>query len=447
MTGRENGGSRARSRRSPRVVEIFLLVVLLAAIGWVAQIRRKPPAPAGGVAVGPGSGFGPLASITFPAGRDSIVVTRMGDDDYTVIHPVRDRGAPLFLAEVIRSINSLKAERVLTAEDAGGYGLGGPGPALRLVDTAGRTWTLRLGEETPEGSLLYARLGDPSAPLLLLDRYTVRKYFQPELRTVRDPSATAMRTGPIDSVAALVPGRELHAARVGRELWRVRAPVGLDADPAALNGVVRHLRDPNITDFPPASAARADLGLDPPRASWILYQGARRDTVRVGYGTPDQRGIYILPAHRATPAVLSSEHFRRLVGGWPELVDRRLLRIAVDSVTVVEFPGRPYSFHREAGEWRRFPGGDRVLRGAALDQDLANLASLRWVRYPLPEEPPPQGAARLAVRLATPARAETLHLTAAADSLGWARATRAPRWGRVSAAAWIAWSYRAERGE
>jgi hypothetical protein len=279
----------------------------------------------------------------------------------------------------------------------------------------------------------------------LLDRFTVRKYFYPELRTVRDPVPTALRPGPIDSVAVLVPGRELHAARISRELWRMRVPAGLEADPLVLNGVVRQLRDPSIIDYPPPSAPLRTLGLDPPRAAWVLCQGSRQDTVWVGHGAPDQQGVYILPAHREGPAVLSSEHFRSLVDGWPGLVDRRLLRLAMDSVTVVEFPGCSLSFHREQGTWRRYPGGSEMPRASALKQDLVNLAALRWTRYPLPEELPPRGAERLVVRLATPSKAETLALAAPVDTLGWARATHASRWGRVPAATWIAWSYHATR--
>ena len=434
------------SARRFRVVELGLLALLLAAVAWVVQLQRKHPTPTGPVTVGPGPEFGLPVRISFPSGSDSIVV--MGQaTGYAVVHPVRDRAAPLFLAETLRSIGKLSAERVLGGRTNEAYGLDGPGPALRLVDAAGHTWTLRLGNEAPTGSLVYARVEAPSAPALLLDRFTVRKYFLPELRTVRDPSPTALRPGPIDSVAVLVPGREFRAARMDRDIWRVRVPAGLDADAAALNGVVRLLRDPTILDYPSAAVPLGALGLDPPRGAWILFQGSRQDTVWLGHGTPDQQGVFIRPAHRLAPAVLSSEHFPSLVGGWPGLVDRHLLRLAVDSVTVVEFPGRSVSFRRDQSTWRRYPGGTVLPRVSALEQDLANLAGLRWSRFPLPEEPPPRNARRLIVRLATPSAAESLVLAAPVDTLGWARATRAPRWGRVPASAWIAWSYRAARGE
>ncbi len=429
-----------------RVVELLLLALLLAAVGWVVQLPRKHPTPAGRVAIGPGPEFGPPVRISFLSGSDSIVVTG-ALDTYAVVHPVHDRAAPLFLAEMLRSVSKLRAERVLAGGASGGYGLDGPGPALHLADAAGHTWTLRLGDEAPTGSLIYARAGAPSALPLLLDRFTVRKYFLPELRTVRDPSPTALRPGPIDSVVVLGPGRELRAARIDRDLWRIRVPAGLEADPAALNGAVRLLRDPNILDYPSPAVPLGTLGLDPPRAAWILCQGSRQDTVWVGHGTPDQQGVFIRPAHRGAPAVLSSERFPSLVGGWPVLVDRHLLRLAIDSVTVVEFPGRPVSFRREHGIWRRYPGGSTVSHVSALEQDLANLAALRWTRFPMSEEPPPRSARRLVVRFATPSAAETLVLAAPADTLGWARATHAPRWGRVPASAWIAWSYRAARGE
>ena len=416
-------------RRRTRVVELTLLAALLGAVAWVVQLQRRQPAPAGPVDVGPGPAFRSPARLSIPSGQDSVVLTNTGDD-YVIVHPVRDRADPLFVAEVLRSIGTLTATRVLTGGAGGAYGLEGPGPTMRVTSAEGHTWALRLGDEEPTGSLVYARVGGPSAPPFLLDRFTVRKYFLPKLQTVRDPSPTALRPGPLDSVVVLVPGREFRAVRLDRDLWQLRVPAGLHADPAALNPAIRHLRDPNILDYPSPAVPLSTLGLDPPRAVWILCQGARQDTVRVGHGTPDQRGVFILPARRRAAAVLSSERFPSLVSGWPGLVDRHLLRLAIDSVDVVEFPGSSVSFRREQGVWRRHPAGTALERASALEQDLTNLAALRWTRYPLPEDPPPRAAARLAVRLATSAAAETLILAAPAESLGWGRATHARRWGR-----------------
>lgn len=432
-----------RARRS-RVVELVLVALLALAVGWVVQLQRHRPAPVGPVGVGPGSDFGLPVRITFRSGPDSIVVVR-DNDRFVIVHPLRDRADPLFIAEMLRKVGELKAERVLGAESGAGYGLDGLGPVVRVTAAQGKAWALCLGGEAPAGSLVYARVGAPPSPVILLDRFTAQKYFVPKLSTLRDPTPTELRPGPIDSVAVLVPGRDLRAVRIGRDLWRTRVPAGIDIDPGMMNSVIRLLRDPTIVDFPPFSPDV--LGLDPPRATWILSQGSRHDTVWVGRGTADQQGVYIRPARRLTPATIPSERFRNLVDGWPGLADRRLLRLPVDSVTVVGFPGRSVFFRREQGTWRRFPDGSVLSRAVALNQDLANLAALRWTRFPWPEEPPPGGAARLSVRLATPSAAETLFLAAPADTLGWARSTRAPLWGRVSLSTWTAWIYRATRGE
>jgi hypothetical protein len=424
--------------------ELLLLLLLAGAIAWVVQLRRQPPLPTGSALVGPGPGLGRPVRVVFLSSGDSVVVERTADG-FAIVHPLRDRANPGFLEEVLRYVRDLKSERVLV-DAAGAYGLDGPGPGLRLADATGHSWILRLGDDVPAGSLVYARIGPSSEPPLLLDRFESRKFLQPELKTVRDPAPTDLRPGPVDSVAVLVAGRDFRAGRVERDRWLVRTPAGLRADPAPLNGVVQLLRDPTILEFPPEGPLAA-LGLDPPRATWILCQGSRRDTVRIGRATPTLAGVYILPSGRTLPAVLPSDRFRELVDGWPGLADRRLLRVPIDSVDVIEFPGRAASFRREAGTWRAYPGARELARAAALQQDLVNLASLRWRRYPEAAAAPPRDLARLAVRLATPARAETLFLAAPPDSEGWARATAAPRWGRVSPAAWSAWFHHATHGE
>lgn len=421
-----------------------LLLIGLLALFWATRPRRADDAaPVARQPVQAPSSFGPAAKFVFAAPSESLVAVREGDE-YWIVHPFRDRADPLFFEEARRQAMTLAALRVLPDRPDGAFGLAPPRHRVTIVDRGGAEWTLWLGDPTPVGGQVYGTTDPAAGPVVVLDEFAVRKYFTPQVESLRDPVAVPLRSGPPDSIAVLAGEHSLRARRVRTDLWAARQPAGLELDPVHVNQIVQHLRGPNLAGFPAAPADDGALGLAPPRVVWVVYQSGRAETLEVGRLTPDQRGVYVRPSRRDRPAILASDFYRQLVDGWPALAERRLLRLSAAEIDTIRFlaPDGAGEYLRTQGGWIRHPGGAPVDPGR-WERDLAFLTALQWVRWPSSGNRPPEPS--LILRLAGAERAETVSL-AAGDSLAWARRGRRPEWGPVPPAAWQAWSYRARQG-
>lgn len=445
--GRTPGTAGGRRGRRLPWREALLLLGLAAAVAWVARLREERPVGPAPLPVALDPAFGVVARYEFTGAGGTLVAERRGEE-FWIVRPIEDRADPMFFAELERHLQKLAPSRTLPDTAGGPFGLDPPRAEARMTNAEGETWALQIGDETPIGAQVYARAGGPGRPILLLDGFGVRRFLQPELNTLRDPVAAALRAGPADSLTVLVPGRELWARREPTaERWIAREPPDLELDAARVNQVVRLLRGPNLSGYPPWGVDPAQLGLASPRAVWVLHQAARHETVRVGRATSNLKGVFVFPSGRAYPAVLSSDHFRLLVDGWPALADRRLLTLPADSVWSVRFL-EPASggYRREAGAWRREADGEAAARPEALGEELRNLAQLQWRAWP-ETDAAPRSSGRLVIELRSETRAETLRLAAGTDSTAWARSTRRPVWGEIARTAWDTWSHRAANPE
>jgi hypothetical protein len=427
---------------------LALLLLLLVVTAWVLHLRQGSHQIEETTALGPGAVLGEPDRFSFIGPEDSIVVVRRGEE-FWAIHPLLDRADPVFMNEVTRTARELKPRRVLGTVAGIAYGLDPVTRMVMLRNRAGGVWGLALGDTSPVASSLYVRRLESTAPVVMIELFGARKYFTPVLSALRDPVTAPLKAGPVDSISALIPGHVLRARRESRERWISLAPAGLRLDPSRINQVVQALRSPSIEGFETFGAARDRLGLDPPRAVWVLHQGSLAESVLVGNLTADGTHCVVLPAHRSGAAWLGGELHEALTGGWEAMADRHLLSIPAESIRVVQFLGeaRAGSYEKSTSGWTREPGGRRVERRGALERELENLAALQWTRYPVATESPSAGARPLRLRLAGAAVCETLSLVPPRDSLGWASGSRPHLWGHVPALAWKTWRYRADHPE
>ncbi|MFN8546838.1 MAG: DUF4340 domain-containing protein [Candidatus Eisenbacteria bacterium] len=422
-------------------MRIALLALLFAGGAWITTLQRRAKPAVESLDFGPMPRIASLERLVLIGAGDSLVVeARRGA--YWVVHPIVDRASDEAMAEVLRQLNGLKAQRLLPESGGSAFGLEPPRSRLRAIGSRGEHYSLALGDSAAVASALYARAGGRIA---LIDAFTARRYFRPNLAYLRDSYPTALGPGPVDSIEVVAGTFGFAARRLSAEHWVTRYPRGLDLDPLPVNRAIQFLRTPTIRDYDDRSRDWSALGLDPPRALWILHQGGRADTVRIGHPTADQQAVRIMPSHRPVVALMGSDFFRDFVDGWPRLAECRLMSMPVDSVQSIEFVGRGAGFRRSEGGWSAHPSERAVEDTASFGRDLRNLHALRWREYPL-HASTPRGDASIAIRLASVARDETLFFAVENDTVAYAKSTRRARWGVVSAFVPRSWRYRANHG-
>jgi len=271
----------------------------------------------------------------------------------------------------------------------------------------------------------------------------------PGLERLRDHAVVRLASGPLDSIEIHAAGQVVRAGRNGQGRWRARVEPGgrfAELDPERIEQVVQVWRASGIRRFLPAEAQLGAMGLDPPRATWILRQGARSETLRVGHPTADGAEVHLLPPGRHSPALVEGSRFRNMVGGLSAVIDLRLVGIPFDSLRSVDFSGiGEGSYERTVGGWRRLPPGTILDASNPVARDLRNLTLLQGVR----DAPGPTATPRgdLILTLRSTARAETLFLAAPSDGPPWARSTRHPRWIALEPTVWGIWEHRGTNPE
>ncbi len=85
----------------------------------------------------------------------------------------------------------------------------------------------------------------------------------------------------------------LELARSGEDRWELRAPLKDLADRYGVEGFVERLNQTRALRTVSAGAALGPLGLERPRATWTVKEGARSTTVDVGSKAALDEGLYI----------------------------------------------------------------------------------------------------------------------------------------------------------
>ncbi len=462
---------------------IVLLVLLVGMVAWWLWLRSRPVEELDLTVYTAPEEFEETHSLQFLGGGDDGSVETFVEkegDQYFLRRPLEDRADPTRFLESVRAARQLKVLRGLPDADPAEFGLEPPHHEFIMEAEGGATWTLAVGDSVPTGGKVYASTSTGPG-VVVLRSFSTFKSFVPEIDDLRHPQVLPIRSPVVDSIEVIAGGRRLVAARESREEWWSRVPANLELAALPINRVIRQFRGPLISSYEPADVDRSRLGLDPPRATWIIHHNERSDTLWVGHPTPDQEEIYVRPARRDCVGRFPSDFYRDMVDGWPRLANVHLLHLGegpVQSVTFLDPDGyvswesgqssqssesveSVESEHSgqsaESGQsgsnapayvladerWRREPGSRPVGRPQDLERDLENLLALQWREYPL--DPPKRLEPELGLAVETATAAETLWIAPAeSDSLVWVRSSRRDLWGETSSRLLLLWRYRLE---
>jgi hypothetical protein len=222
----------------------------------------------------------------------------------------------------------------------------------------------------------------------VLDGFIAEKFVVAGDDNLRDPQMGRLSIGSVDTAWAETRGSSF-ALVPGSDAWRVAMPTGLFlADSLAGKRAVSTLLRLRAIHFLHRSdhPAPSDLGLDPPRARWILARGGARDTFLVGDRLAPEGRMYVQAGGRP-PAQALQDNWSYLVGDAGAFRDPNLFgsdETEWEEVRLVASGQVVGRLAREDDMWvprGRLPeiGGPDPLR--LWTTKVANLARLRFAGY------------------------------------------------------------------
>ena len=185
------------------------------------------------------------------------------------------------LSGIASNLASLEVQRVVDdqATDLKQYGLD-PARIEVTFTFAGKEHKLLLGQKTPTGADLYAKV--PDSPRVFLVASYLESTFNKSSFDLRDKTILKIDRDKVERVEIVTAERTITVTKQGAD-WRISAPIDARADFGAVEGIVGRL---NTTPMKSVAAADAtdlkEYGLDSPAATVRVTSGSAQAGLAIG---------------------------------------------------------------------------------------------------------------------------------------------------------------------
>ena len=261
----------------------LLLLALAAGVGayvWFVELERDMTAP------------DTPAEEVFAVEADQIQEVRLRSEagEESVLQRTGDRWVfagqdgvdvdPTEAASIASGLADLESQRVVDEQppSLAEYGLETPRVTVSFTDAAGTEGTLLVGNRTPTGGDLYAKLA--GTPRVFLIGAWLDETFNRSRFDLRDKAALKFSRDAVTNVTLTSSAGTVALAQAGGE-WRLTSPEDAPADNAAADAIVNALstaRMQSVIDAPDPAA----MGLARPAVTASVTAGPTRAVLEIG---------------------------------------------------------------------------------------------------------------------------------------------------------------------
>ncbi len=320
------------------------------------------------------------------ASKEVTTVTRK-DASWTVVAPEAAEADTIAVSTLVSSIESLERVKVIDANPASVEPFGLAPARMRIVfkvagDTAAKT--LLIGNKTPTGGDLYAKVDD--APAVFLIGGFLEDTFNKKPFDLREKSVLKFAQEGVDAVTLSQGAARISLTKTGSD-WRFTAPLSANADAAAVDALVNRLFQAKMTGLSAADAVTRlkEFGLDKPKVVVTVGSGSSKAELAIGANQDDTN---VFARDLARPMVFSVE--KTLVDELLKKADDFRVKdaFAFRSFTALgldlAFGGKAYSFAKKKGEgenaadtWSQTAPDAKAVDEAKFSDLLMTISNLR----------------------------------------------------------------------
>jgi hypothetical protein len=329
-----------------------------------------------------------------PAAGKRMALVR--DGEWRLTEPIQSPADAFVLRGLLAALAGLKGERPVedATQDLRPYGL--DRPTLFLVfEAAGRWYNLRIGAKTPVGDHFYAS-GDQENRVVLIAA-SEESALNKSLLDLRGKEPFTLKTDEIDRIEISRREGTLVLARSEGKGWQAATNPALKLKTAKVESLLNQLTSLRARRFAEGpEAARARLGLNPPRLRLTLFAKERRENLLVG-APGSNRNIYAASDQLPGILVLDEDTLKRVPAGLGDLEDRTLLSFETDQVGELRLKlgERVARLERHGDTWARSEGeAGKAPEDWRVDALLRRVQALEYVEVaPRKGETPDERAA------------------------------------------------------
>ena len=209
-------------------------------------------------------------------------VLKKTDGTWKLVEPLATDADGSQVSSLVDSLTSLELNRQVDpkATDLAQYGLASPKADITFTAKGGVKGRVRLGDQTPTGTDLYAVKDDDSRVFLVstfAETNLVRSAFD-----LRDKRVLRFERDKVDGLEIATPGGRFALTRTDSE-WRLAAPATARGDYGAIEGLLTRLSTTMMSGIEATDASvLAKYGLDTPVTTVVVKAGSASATLAVG---------------------------------------------------------------------------------------------------------------------------------------------------------------------
>ncbi len=229
------------------LVAVLFLAAIVGGVYWTnkhkADEAKKPAATTTDT----------VKVLTIPEDQFKEVKIEKKDAAPTVIAKVSDKWAlvqpkPMpadqeAVGSMITALSALNADRVVDEKpaDLGPFGLTTPKEQIVITRKDGKTQTLDIGDDSPVGSGVFAKLAGDSR-VFVIPTYT-KTNFDKTAKDLRDKRLLTFNSDKLTNVQLTAKGQTVDFGKNAQNEWAIVKPKPMRADGSQIDDLVRKLKD------------------------------------------------------------------------------------------------------------------------------------------------------------------------------------------------------------
>lgn len=303
---------------------------------------------------------------------------------WQVTQPSASAADDVELSGITSNLASLEVQRVVDEQpsDLKEYGLD-PAKIEVTFKFAGKDQKLLLGQKTPTGTDLYAKL--PDRPRVFLVSSYLETTFSKSTFDLRDKTILKIDRDKVERVEIETPDRTLQVAKQGAD-WRITSPIEARADFSAVEGIIGRLNTAPMKSLVSSDAA-ADLkqyGLDKPAATVRVTSGSAQAGLAIGKSA-GEGAVYARDLSRPLVFTVESALFDELKKPADDFRVKDLFDARAFNTTRIEITrgGQTMTLEKEKGKdtWTQVTRSAKPADAAKVDALLTALTSARAASF------------------------------------------------------------------
>jgi hypothetical protein len=221
--------------------------------------------------------------------------------DWTIVQPAPATPDQAAVSGITSNLASMEIQRVIeeNPSDVAEFGLAAPRVEVTFK-AGGQQHRLQIGQKSPTGSDMYARLADQKRVFLIPS--FLESTFNRTSFDLRDKTVLKLDREKVDSLAVTAAGKETRFEKAGGE-WALKAPVEGRAEFGAVDGLVSRIAALQMKSLT-SGATPEQYGLEKPAATVRIGSGSSQATLVIG-GPAAEGSVYAKDLAR--PAVFTVE--------------------------------------------------------------------------------------------------------------------------------------------